>query len=58
MVQIRDSYIIGPASASTEKFLDGLETLAETFGGSEALFQTIAEMRKGRVEGRIKPNSR
>jgi predicted HTH domain antitoxin len=45
-------------SAATEKFLDGLETLAETFGGSEALFQTIAEMRKGRVEGRIKPDSR
>jgi len=29
-----------------EKFLDGLETLAETFGGSEALFRTIAEMRE------------
>jgi len=29
-----------------EKFLDGLETLAETFGGSEALFQTIAQMRQ------------
>jgi predicted HTH domain antitoxin len=29
-----------------EKFLDGLETLAETFGGSEALFRTIARMRE------------
>ena len=29
-----------------EKFLDGLETLAKTFGGSEALFQTIAQMRQ------------
>ena len=37
-------------SAATKKFLDGLETLAETFGGSEALLQTIAEMRKRRFE--------
>jgi len=32
-----------PAAASA-KFRDGLRTLAETFGGSEALFQTIAEL--------------
>jgi predicted HTH domain antitoxin len=32
--------------AATEKFLDGLETLAETFGGSEALHRTIAQMRQ------------
>ena len=42
-------------SAATEKFLDGLETLAETFGGSEALLQTIAEMRKGSFEESISP---
>lgn len=30
---------------STEKFLDGLEALAHRFDGSEALYQTIAEMR-------------
>ena len=28
-------------SAATEKFLDGLKTLVETFGGSPALRQTI-----------------
>jgi len=28
------------------QFLNGLETLAETFGGSEALFWTIAQMRQ------------
>jgi len=32
--------------AAREKFLDGLETLAETFGGSEALSRTIAQMRQ------------
>jgi len=32
-------------NTSTEKFLDGLEALARRFGGSEALYQTIAEMR-------------
>ena len=41
--------------AATEKFLDGLETLAETFGGSEALIQTIAEMRRGSFEESISP---
>lgn len=45
-------------SAATEKFLDGLETLAETFGGSEALLQAIVEMRKGSLEESIKPNRR
>jgi len=35
---------------ATEKFLDGLETLAETFGGSEELFQSIAEMRQAASE--------
>jgi len=30
--------------------LDGLETLAEAFGGSNALLQTIAEMRKRSFE--------
>ena len=44
--------------AAAEKFLDGLDTLAETFGGSEALLQTIAEMRKGSFEESIKPNRR
>ncbi len=32
--------------AAREKFLEGLETLAETFGGSEALLRTIAQMRQ------------
>jgi len=32
--------------AAQEKFLDGLETLVETFGGSEALPRTIARMRQ------------
>jgi len=35
---------------ATEKFLDGLETLAETFGGSEELLQSIAEMRQAASE--------
>jgi len=43
-------------SAATEKFLDGLETLAETFGSSEALFQTIVEMRKRNAEEGAKTN--
>lgn len=40
---------ITPRTA-TEKFLNGLETLAETFGGSEELFQVIAEMRQAASE--------
>jgi hypothetical protein len=31
--------------AAREKFLDGLETLAQTFGGSESLSRTIAAVR-------------
>ncbi len=30
--------------AAAEKFVDGLKTLAATFGGSEALRQTIADL--------------
>ena len=45
-------------STATEKFLDGLETLAETFGGSETLFQTVAEMRKRSTEEGATPNDR
>lgn len=32
-------------SAATEKFIDGLKTLVETFSGSAALRQTIEEFR-------------
>jgi len=32
--------------AARERFLDGLETLAETFGSSEALLRTITRMRQ------------
>lgn len=32
--------------AAREKFLDGLRTLAELFGGSEALNRTLAQMEK------------
>ncbi len=45
-------------SAATEKFLDGLETLAETFGGSKALLQTIAEMRKRSLGATDTPQAR
>jgi len=38
------------ADSAGEKFLDGLQTLAETFGGGESLFQTITKMRR-RVDG-------
>lgn len=38
-LQRRDN---APAEAN-EKFIDGLQTLAETFGGSVALHETIAE---------------
>jgi len=31
--------------AAREKFVDGLETLAQTFGGSESLSRTIAAVR-------------
>ncbi len=41
-LQLRD---ITP-QAAREKFLDGLETLVETFGGSEALLRTITRMRQ------------
>lgn len=30
--------------AAAEKFVDGLKTLAETFGGSKALHQTTADL--------------
>jgi predicted HTH domain antitoxin len=33
------------SSLAREKFVEGLETLAQTFGGSEALFDTIAELK-------------
>jgi hypothetical protein len=32
-------------SAASEKFLDGLATLAQTFGGSESLAHTITAVR-------------
>ncbi len=32
--------------AETEKFIDGLKTLAAVFGGSDALRQTIAELER------------
>lgn len=40
MVELEKRDITPPAA--TEKFLDGLKTLAETFGGSRALHETIA----------------
>jgi len=39
--------------AAREKFLDGLETLARTFGGSEALARTIVQMRRQAADGRV-----
>jgi hypothetical protein len=42
--EIRRRYIT--PSAAEEKFLDGLEILAQTFGGSEPLLHTLAEMRQ------------
>ncbi|MBS1253917.1 MAG: hypothetical protein MAG451_02971 [Anaerolineales bacterium] len=42
--------------AAREKFLDGLETLAETFGGSEALFRTIAQMRQSEEDETVAIN--
>lgn len=40
MVELEKREIMPPAA--TEKFLDGLKALAETFGGSPALHETIA----------------
>jgi len=39
MSELKQRDISPPAEA--EKFLDGLKTLVETFGGSDALQQTI-----------------
>jgi len=39
--------------AARDKFLAGLETLAQTFGGSEALTRTIAEMRQQTADGGV-----
>ncbi len=41
MVELEKRDITPPAA--TEKFVDGLKTLVETFGGSQALHETIAE---------------
>ncbi len=41
MVELEKRDITPPAA--TEKFVDGLKTLVETFGGSQALRETIAE---------------
>ena len=41
MVELEKRDITPPAA--TEKFVDGLKTLVETFGGSQALAETIAE---------------
>ncbi|MBI3958041.1 MAG: hypothetical protein HY328_04450 [Chloroflexi bacterium] len=41
MVELEKRDIAPPAT--TEKFVDGLKTLVETFGGSQALRETIAE---------------
>ncbi|MCI0394479.1 MAG: hypothetical protein L0332_29945 [Chloroflexi bacterium] len=41
MAELQKRDIAPPAAA--EKFIEGLRTLVETFGGSEALRQTIAE---------------
>ncbi len=41
MVELEKRDITPPAA--TEKFMDGLKTLVETFGGSQALRETIAE---------------
>ncbi len=41
MVELEKRDIASPAV--TEKFVDGLKTLVETFGGSQALRETIAE---------------
>lgn len=41
MVELEKRDITPPAA--TEKFIDGLKTLVETFGGSQALRETIAE---------------
>jgi hypothetical protein len=43
-------------SIAREKFLNGLETLAETFGGSEALIRTIDQMRQQEGNDRIQHN--
>lgn len=41
MVELEKRDITPPTAA--EKFVDGLKTLVETFGGSQALHETIAE---------------
>lgn len=41
MVELEKRDITPPAA--TEKFVDGLKALVETFGGSQALHETIAE---------------
>jgi len=41
------------ADSASEKFLDDLQALAETFGGSEPLFQAIAEMRRWADDERV-----
>ena len=42
MTELKRRDIAPPAE--TEKFVDGLKILVETFGGSEALRQTIADL--------------
>jgi hypothetical protein len=42
MTELKLRDISPPAAA--EKFIEGLKTLVETFGGSEALRQTIGEL--------------
>lgn len=43
MMKVLETRTIEPPMES-EKFIQGLKTLVETFGGSEALRQTIAEL--------------
>lgn len=45
LTELRQRDIAPPAEA--EKFMAGLETLVETFGGSEGLRQTIVDLGEG-----------
>jgi len=46
MTELQKRDISPPAAA--EKFVEGLKTLVEAFGGSDALAQTISEFEKSR----------
>ena len=45
MTKLKQRDIAPPAEA--EKFMDGLKTLVETFGGSDARQQTIETLARG-----------